>query len=320
MWTTLLCAALVAAICYRKYLDFTRDVPPEYLEAQSVVDSTREPNELAVYKSTKLDYSAGLRVGLGIRYDVYKLRNGNMCDVWEIAMRALRADPERVVAVGADAVSLAQLNGNAACLARHLRGVRELRVPRALFVADPQVLAVVVACLVEQVTVHVHDGDSPEARPAESSGDDDNAGDSVAALARDAGRLVVLGARAAAVDAVLAAARPSPAFANPYSPAKDRGIALRVSGARGPRASASTAFTQGNLVAAVASCLRHLPPALALAENDRVAVVQDPASFDAVANTVVKMLAALMAHAHVCLAPPRWDYMAWRPTVVVQME
>lgn len=329
MWTRLLCAALVVAICYRKYLDYTRDVPPEYLAAQSVVDSTRHPNELAVYKSTKLDYSAGLRVGLGIRYDVYKLRNGNMCDVWEVAMRAVRADPARQVSVGGASVSLAYLNGAAAVFARHLRGVRELRVPRALFVADPQVLAVVVGCLLERVTVHVHDAQALEKidgagagaasdRAADvNAGTEPAAGESceVACLARDGARLVFTGSRAAAADDLVARARESPDFDNPYTPAKDRGIALRVSAARGARAATSTAFTQGNLVAALASCLRHLPPSLALSNNDRVAVVQD-SSMITVPDTLVKALAALMAHAHLCLAPPAWDYLAWRPSVV----
>lgn len=313
MWTVLLCAVLLVALAYRKYLDLTRDVPPEYLEAQSVVDSTREPNELAVYKSTKLDYSSGLRVGLGIRYDVYKLRNGNMCDVWEIAMRALRADPQRKVSVAGTSVSLAQLNGDAACFARHLHGVRELRMPHALFMADPQVLAVVVACLTKQVTVHV--SDEPGEQNGLEVGDDGDEGQ-VCILGGVCGRLEFSGARRGAVSDIVAHARPSATFDNQYSPAKDRGIALKVSGALGLRASASTSFTQGNFVAAIASCLRHLPPALAVTENDRVVVVQDTSSIESVANTVVKALSALVAQAHLCLAPPEWDYMTWRPTVV----
>lgn len=314
----------LALLGYIKYLDLTRDVPPEYLEQQSVVDSTRRPKELAVYKSTKLDYS-GLRVGLDLRYELYKLRNGNLCDVWEIALRVLRERPDRRVCVGRETILLAQLNGHVAVLARRLRGASELRIPRELFVADPHVLAVVLACFVERVTVHVGEKKEKE-REEEKEKENENDGVSLGGNEKEGldhesgcvffdGR-VFSGARNGAVRELLRDAGPSDRFENVYAPGKDRGIALRVSALRA-RGAVSTAFTQGNLVAAVASCIKHLPPAQMLGANDRVAIVQDTTSVESTVNGLVKALAAFVSQSELFLAQATSDCWDWRPTVLL---
>ncbi|QFZ25559.1 hypothetical protein EJF18_10658 [Clavispora lusitaniae] len=304
----------LALLGYIKYLDLTRDVPPEYLEQQSVVDSTRRPKESAVYKSTKLDYS-GLRVGLDLRYESYKLRNGNLCDVWEIALRVLRERPDRRVCVGRETISLAQLNGHVAVLARRLRGASELRIPRELFVADPHVLAVVLACFVVRVTVHVGEKEEEEREEKErEENENEKEGSDQSGCVFFDGR-VFSGARNGAVRELLRDARPSDRFENVYAPEKDRGIALRVSAPRA-RGAVSTAFTQGNLVAAVASCIKHLPPAQMLGANDRVAIVQDTTSVESTVNGLVKALAALVSQSELFLAQATSDCWDWRPTVL----
>lgn len=65
-------------------LHYFQDVPDLYLQEQSIREPTRLTNESPIYHSNK---SSNLRVGLDIRYDSYKLRSGNLNDIWEIAIQ-----------------------------------------------------------------------------------------------------------------------------------------------------------------------------------------------------------------------------------------
>lgn len=304
-FTWLLGIVAAAAIIYTWALDYTRDVSPEYLDQQSVVDATRLPNELAIYKSPKLDYSSGLRVGLGIRYNHYKLRNGNLRDVWEILLRVLRVDPDRKVWVGHQSVSLAELNFQAQAVAQflHERKEGEVTILASLFICSPAVLAVVIACFISQTTIHVFDENTapPSGLRVEMTSDD---------LQFCSGLEITL------FSAVVGPPRRSTEFSNTYDPAMDRGIALRVSSRLNVQVTATTDFTQTNLVSAAASCLKHLPESLQLSETDRMVVVQAHSTLEGILNTVVKMLAAFVSHAELVLAPGGCDPLGWSPTVL----
>lgn len=301
-----ICTILVVAFVYKLILDHTRDVPLEYLELQSVVDSTRENNELAIYKSTKLDYSSGLRVGLGIRYDHYKLRNGNLCDVWEIMLRCLRSDDQRVIRVGKNTVKVSHLNFQVDKLAQFLHHVDEVYVVSLKFIASAPVLAITIACFVSNTTLHVY-GDGL----LEPNG---------MVVEEEHGEFYLsIGTKKTLVTSIVGEVHEKTTFENVYTPEKDRGIALRVTSPINARVSATTNFTQTNLVSAAASCVKHLPPNLELGEKDRVAIIQSVISSENISSSVVKMLTAFISQAELSLS---WidqstdEIMLWNPTIV----
>lgn len=303
VWT--LCFAFALFIAYQLLLDYTRDVPLEYLELQSVVDSIRAENELAIYKSTKLDYSSGLRVGLAIRYDHYKLRNGNLCDVWEIMLRILRSDGDRTIRVGNTEVKVAHLNYQVDKLVKYLESVDQVHVSSQKFIASGAVLAIVIACFVSTTTIHVFEKDAMEPQGMVV---EENEGEFY----------LCTGAEKTLFSSIVGDVHEKSTFENDYSPEKDRGIAMRVTTHVNVRVTATTNFTQTNLVSAAASCIKHLPPNLELGPNDRLAVVQTGSGADDITNTVVKMLVAFITHAELSL---NWKHetrqiMQWNPTVL----
>lgn len=300
-----LAAAILVIFIYQRYLDFTRDVPPEYLELQAVIDSTRLPNELAIYKSTKLDYSSGLRVGLAIRYDHYKLRNGNLSDVWEIFLRCLRADPDRSIVVGGKLVGVAELNFQVHKVAEFLVSTSpsELWLPLSHFISSGPVLAVSVACFVTRTTLHLYD----EA-VATPDGLRVDVVDGEVQFHQDSGVTLFL--------AIIGLSQRMTDFENVYTPEKDKGIALRLTTQINKRISATTDFTQTNLVSAVASTIKCLPPNLELTPNDKLVVVQNVTTAENVTNSLVKTLTAFVTHSQLVLTWEDQNFMACNPTVL----
>lgn len=303
-----LCGVLAVLFAYNQFLVFTRDVPPEYLNEQSVVDSTRKPGELAIHKLTKLDYSTGLRVGLAIRYDHYKLRNGNLRDVWELLVAGARRNPNLTVHVADLALTIALLNSQVHQVQRALARfgtVSELAVPLSLAFADVRLLAVVMACFTSQVTVHLHDGDLAP----------DN--DRVTLLTKGCLLLLSRGDTVLSFADVVDTTLKSVQFENVYDASKDRGIAVRLTKRANHKAAVAVDFTQGNLVASVASCLKHLPPGHQLLADDRVVVVHDTSSCQGIMNGISKMLTAFVANAELHVVPgTKSDFMKCEPTVV----
>lgn len=84
-FVTVILISLAVIYIVLKLLNYCKTVPDLYLQQQSYPDPTRLPNESPIYHSTKSP--TGLRLGLDIRYDHYKLRRGNCNDIWEIAMK-----------------------------------------------------------------------------------------------------------------------------------------------------------------------------------------------------------------------------------------
>ena len=103
----LLFAISVAAIyIFIHGLTYLQDVPELYLQEQSVIEPTRLINESPVYHSNKL---SGLRVGLDIRYDSYKSRNGNLNDIWEILIRFSK-EFDKGILVNNEKISVSYIN------------------------------------------------------------------------------------------------------------------------------------------------------------------------------------------------------------------
>lgn len=296
--TVVLASALVAFFVYQNYLSFTRDVPPEYLNEQSVVDAVRNPGELAIYKSPKLDYSLGLRVGFGIRFEHYKVRNGNLCDAWELAMYALESNPRKRYYFDDSSIELVEVNAWAQRIAQFFRDndIEELKVPLSLFVASAEVFAAVVACFISQTTVHIC-----------------NQQENWFLEARN-GEVLIVGPKSVSLSSLKAEA--SSIFENNYAPEKDKGTALVVSTKLGHKTSATARFSQINLISATASCLKHLPPNHELGLEDRLLVVQNEDTAEAISNTVVKILASFVSNADLYLTKNITLGMEWRPTVV----
>lgn len=298
-----------AFVCYTRYLDFNRDVPPEYLNQQSVVEQTRKPNELAIHKSTKLDYSTGLRVGLGIRYDHYKLRNGNLNDIWEIFIKSCALNEKPTITVGGESIRVDQLNHavhQLLDLMLNWGNVSELALSSEILFADKYTLAAIIAAFLSQIPVHIYEKKTERLI-------DENAvlvteGFELRRKADNSSlfQFTTLDFSSAKTD-----------FHNEYTVEKDRGIALKVSARLNHKVVSSTVFTQLNLVSAVASCIKHLPPSKQINKEDTLVIVQDRTSSEGILNEIIKVLSLFVVGSKLVLTSHEADYLTYKPTVLV---
>lgn len=148
--TVAVIAVAVAILLAIKYVEYTRDVPLLYLQQQLAVDATRTLGELAIYKSAKLGAGQHLRVGLDIRYDHYKLRQGNLRDIW-----ALRVKQPGSLAVGTDTISYAVINAMAKHIEPQIKGRQQVVFHPNQVLALVALVALMVACFNNQVTVTI---------------------------------------------------------------------------------------------------------------------------------------------------------------------
>lgn len=296
---------------YRSYIDSTKDVSEVYLTDQSIVDATRHPDESAVYKSNKLDYSQGLRVGLDIRYDHYKLRNGNLCDVWEVLMNYCRkVDTKKSITVGKDSAKYTRLNHRVHVFATMLKEkeILSIKINLCMYLANLEILVVMIAAFTNQVNVEFYD-------EYENLGDID-----------DEHTLFVVEndqlnhSHLYDISTLVPDNDEQPEYENEYSFIKDKGIALTITRKLNSKILATVEFTQLNIISSLASTLRHLPPCHELSEKDTVLIVQDNnASNDKVLNNLVKMLAGFISHSNIIVTEDvsSWeDVYSYQPTVV----
>lgn len=296
---------------YTAFLDFNRDVPHEYLEQQTLLEQTRQPNELAIHKSPKLDYSTGLRIGLGIRYDSYKLRNGNLNDIWEILVAHHGSSKEDTIVVNGDSIRISQLNyvvcKISECL-KSLTDVLEVAIPVSLFMVNKFAFAVAIAAFLAQVPVHVYESDAKQ--HLDNSAIAFSQEGSAALLKRLSDDSLVLDLQE--FDFLT----DKPDFENNYSVEKDRGIALKLSTRLNHKVIALTSFTQLNLISAVASCIKHLPPSKQIGPHDRIVISQDHSTPESILNEVVKVLVLFVSGASLVLTQED-NFMVHKPTILV---
>lgn len=311
--------AILVHFLLKAYTDARRDVDPEYLKQQAAADSTRKPGESAVHRSPKLDWSQKLRVGLDIRWNHYKLRNGNMRDIWQLFMigaRKAEKGSRTCVWVENEEASALQLNYRVNKVGQFLKkkNVEKLALRTSSFIRSMDVLTVVIACLVNQITLCVFD-DVQDAVGADffvveksdrlhiekdrhllvNSDDPDSVRE-------------VIGDLHAGLDI----------FENHYDPDFDRGIAIQISH-HADSLEPSVSFTQGNLVSAAASTLRHLPQAHAFRATDKLAVVQSrEKTNENMMSDLVKILAALVANCFIVLTTTDdWNIVnSYKPTII----
>lgn len=307
LWT-LICI-LGVFVCYTKYLDFNRDVPPEYLNQQTVVEQTRKPNELAIHKSTKLDYSTGLRVGLGIRYDHYKLRNGNLNDIWEIFIKNCAMDGKPTITIGGESIRVDQLNHAVHQLLELMlkwENVSELALSSEILFADKYTFAAILAAFLSQIPVHIYETKT------------EHLIDQNAVLVTEGFEIRRKADNSCLFQfTTLDFSSGKSDFQNEYTVEKDRGIALKVSARLNHKVISSTVFTQLNLVSAVASCIKHLPPSKHLNKEDTLVIVQDRTSSEGMLNEITKVLALFVVGSKLVLTSHETDYMNYKPTVLV---
>lgn len=270
---------------YSHYIEGTKDVSDVYLAEQLVVDAVRLPDESPIYKSNKLDYSHGLRIGLDIRYDHYKLRHGNLCDVWLLFVK----DPERVVTINHERWTAAELNHHVHEFQHQLvqLQVSGVAISAAHYIDLPMVFALVFAAFVSQITVEIYD------KYDHVDGDVVAVMDEQEAARYNPNKVIILRKleRKRRID-----------FENVYTTAKDKGVAVRVVRRLNPHVVSRVDYGQIHLISAVASTLKHLPPTHELSANDHVLVVQDHTSLnESITSETTKTLAALVSGASVSL-------------------
>lgn len=84
---SLIVLIVTSVVLYDKfYLETLKDVHELLLTEQSSISSTRKTGESAIYRSMDTMHGLPLTVGLQVRYDIYKIRNGNLKDIWSLAM------------------------------------------------------------------------------------------------------------------------------------------------------------------------------------------------------------------------------------------
>ncbi|CAM9018103.1 unnamed protein product [Wickerhamomyces anomalus] len=76
---------LLAVLAYSKYLDSQKDIHELALSEQSNISPTRKNDETAIYRNNQTPHGLPLLTGLQIRHG-FKLRNGNLRDIWSIVM------------------------------------------------------------------------------------------------------------------------------------------------------------------------------------------------------------------------------------------
>lgn len=82
---TLFLLLITAILAYSKYLQTQKDISELALQDQSSQSTTRKPHETASFRSRLVSHGFPLLHGLSIKHS-YKLRDGNLRDVWCLAM------------------------------------------------------------------------------------------------------------------------------------------------------------------------------------------------------------------------------------------
>ncbi|ODV80548.1 uncharacterized protein CANTADRAFT_46867 [Suhomyces tanzawaensis NRRL Y-17324] len=300
-------AVVVIDYIYSQYIESTKDVNDLYLSDQSLIEATRLPNESAIYKSNKLDHSHGLRIGLDIRYDHYKVRHGNLCDIWQIVMD--NASNTSNLNIDNQPLLLHALNHRIARLGDYLRAnsITSIKINVRFFLVNQDVFVAIFAGFLNQVTVEFYDDITN--LPA-------NAEDLNNSL------IVVDDSEQAYIHETTAT------FDNEYNFTKDKGIALKITRKINNKVLSTIEFTQLNLISAVASTLKHLPLTKVVDSNDSFLIINDAlASNDHMLNNLTKLMTGFISNSQITLLNKPLDaVISWdtifdlNPTIVSVSE
>lgn len=247
---------------YSKWLEHRKDVNDVYLQQQSEVEPTRRAHESAIHRSNKL--YTGLRGGLEIRYDHYKMRAGNLRDVWQLYISETRKhNRHKQIVINGATISVGALNASSKKLASTLGGSAEITIRAHEVLSSVESLVTLVACFMAQVSIVVVDrgtatftGGKLEGKAVEIQEEDFE-------------------------------------FENVYRKEYDQGTAIKVVSSLG-RVVSEACFTQANLTSAVASSLKHLPDSHSLLSRDVVGVCSE-GNTDYIVADIIKVLCAFVA-------------------------
>ncbi|KAI5956282.1 hypothetical protein KGF54_000757 [Candida jiufengensis] len=209
-----------------KFASFFKTVPIEYLNQQSYIEPTRLNNESSIYRSIK---SPRLTVGLDIRYDHYKLRNGNLNDIWMIVLQNLeKKTGQRGIYMNDEFIEFEEINHNILHLFDDVK-------PDSIniscdFKIDKKWTVIVLTAFINQIPINFYD--SKFTKPKNGMIIDD---------------LTIIGGLKS-LDTNYK-----------YTPEKDKGTAFKIQDVLNKNIYTNIEFTQLNLISAIASTIKHLP-------------------------------------------------------------
>lgn len=263
----LLFAISVAAIyIFIHGLTYLQDVPELYLQEQSVIEPTRLINESPVYHSNKL---SGLRVGLDIRYDSYKSRNGNLNDIWEILIRFSK-EFDKGILVNNEKISVSYINY---CIDQiDMSRYKTILIPKNHQINAKWVITVLLG-FVKQLTVEFYIDLPIKTTDAIHISD--------IKLPKEEQKRYF-------------------EFKNVYTPDKDKGIAIRLHNHISHGIDSIVDFTQLNIVSAVASTLKHLPNSDDF-YGAKMTIISCTGSNEGINDIIVKMLTGFMLYSEIII-------------------
>ncbi|KAG2736285.1 hypothetical protein G9P44_000375 [Scheffersomyces stipitis] len=286
-------AALAINYLYNQYIHATKDVNELYLNEQSTVDSTRLANESAIYKSNKIAYANGLRIGLDIRYDHYKLRHGNLCDVWEIITKYASKSRGSGITIDNEFQPIIQLNYKISQFSRYLTSnkVKVVRINLNRFIDNFDILIAVISAMVNQITIELYDDhanlqDTDEGLFIVNNSD----------LQKFTPQSYFNYEDQSVYD--IESTDELNEFVNEYTYEKDKGIALKITRKLNSSVLSTVEFTQLNIISSLASTIKHLPLSKEINHDDKIVVVQSSKrSNDAITNQLNKILLSFITTA-----------------------
>ncbi|KAI5967803.1 uncharacterized protein KGF55_000074, partial [Candida pseudojiufengensis] len=200
-------------------------LPIEYLNQQSYIATTRLSNESSIYKSIK---SVNLICGLDIRYDHYKLRNGNLNDIWVIVLQNLKNGVGyKGISIDDEFLKFEVINFN--ILSFENEGIESINIPLS-YKIDKKWIIVVLIGFISQITINFYD--SKLEKPTNGKNINDiNIVEDRGSLESDC----------------------------KYTLDKDKGIAIKLQDVLNNQIYTNIEFTQLNIISAIASTIKHLP-------------------------------------------------------------
>lgn len=290
---------LALNVLLKKYIETTKDVPDLYLSEQSLIESTRLTDQSAIYKSNKLDFGNGLRVGLEIRWNTYKLRHGNFCDVWKILISSLKTLPGKVLLLNDKAISVSGLNFKVKELGDYLlsNNVSSVSIRYNEFLGTEENLVLVMTCLVNSILMTFYQVDQEILHLSI-----DKSADEVYSF--------IQGIPQGQLDN----------YDYDYSFEKDTGVRLRVNRKQGQIIN-STDYLAVNFVSSIASTIKHLPPGETLSGKDTLLIINSNPE-TCLVHTLSKILTGFVSGANIVITKSNnWEkLMSYDPTVLYMQQ
>lgn len=306
---------------YNWYVESTKDVSQAYLNQQSVIDATRKTNESAIYKSNKLDYSHGLRVGLDIRYNHYKLRNGNLCDVWEVLINSALKDTSKKITIHNESIRIVELNYKVHIIGNYLREkeAKKVAINYKHALASVDVFTVLVACFINRIVVNFYDNiDNVEEVDYYVIDEEE------LTLFKNKNYILINSVCENSIHHIIGNKNDElSTFENDYHPDKDKGIAIQFTHRVNQRVLSDVKFAQINLISGIASTIKHVPLSRLWNSQDTLLVVQSQCNTnESIINDLCKILSCFVTNTQVkVIKTYDWSVIkSHNPTIVSMSE